>query len=60
ARAVAVLPPPARRAGAFALLAGLALLARIEQADEHLLARPPRLGLAARLTLLARARWIGR
>ncbi|HVF59055.1 MAG TPA: hypothetical protein VNJ70_04495, partial [Thermoanaerobaculia bacterium] len=59
-RAVAALPPEVRRAAAFALLAGLALLARVEEADEKLLAAPPRLGLLARLSLLARARWLGR
>ncbi|HEX9667898.1 MAG TPA: squalene/phytoene synthase family protein [Thermoanaerobaculia bacterium] len=57
-RAVAALPPEVRRAAAFALLAALALLARVEEADEKLLALPPRLGLLARLALLARARWL--
>jgi hypothetical protein len=54
------LPAGHRRAAVFCLHAGLRLLARIEDAedgDERLLANPPRLGLAARLGLVARARW---
>ncbi len=56
-RALAGLDPAYRRAALFALLAALSLLARIEQAGSTLLSRPPRLGLAARLALLLRARW---
>ena len=57
-RAVAALPAEVRRSGTFALLAALALLARIEDADARFLTQPPRLGLAARLVLLLRARWL--
>ena len=51
--------PPWRRVGTFSLLAALRLLTLIEDADARLLTEPPRLGVAARLGLLARARWLG-
>lgn len=56
-RGLAGLPEGYRRAAVFALLAGLRLLTVIEDGGGEILARPPRLGLLARLALLARARW---
>jgi phytoene/squalene synthetase len=56
-RGLVELPPGYRRAAMFALLAGLRLLAAIEEGDAALLDDPPRIGLAGRLALLARARW---
>ena len=56
-RGLADLPEGYRRAAVFALLAGLRLLTVIEDGGGEILARPPRLGLLARLALLARARW---
>jgi phytoene/squalene synthetase len=58
-RGLPELPAGYRRAAVFSLLAGLRLLAVIEDAESDLLATPPRLGLAARLGLLARA-WSSR
>lgn len=58
-RGMARLPAPWRRVATFSLLAALRLLALIEDADARLLTEPPRLGVAARLGLLARARWLG-
>jgi phytoene/squalene synthetase len=55
-RALAGLDPGSRRAALFALLAARALLTQIQHAGPTLLTRPPRLGLAARLGLLLRAR----
>ncbi len=57
--AVAALDTGWRRGAVFALLAALALLARLEDADASLLTRPPRLGVATRLSLLLRA-WRGK
>jgi len=56
-RGLVELPPGYRRAAMFALLAGLRLLTAIEDGDAAFLADPPRIGLAGRLGLLARARW---
>jgi phytoene/squalene synthetase len=47
-----------RRAAVFSLLAALQLLVQIEDGGTDLLTAPPRLGLFARLGLLARARWV--
>jgi hypothetical protein len=47
-----------RRAAVFSLLAALKLLVLIEDGGTDLLTAPPRLGLFARLGLLARARWV--
>ncbi len=58
ARGLPTLPDGYRRAVAYALFAGLALLTQIEEADTTLLTTPPRIGLRARLRLLARARWV--
>jgi hypothetical protein len=58
-RGLVDLPVPYQRAGVFALLAGLRLLSELEEAGAGLLTAPPHLGKAARLALLARARWIG-
>ncbi len=55
-RGLVELPPHYRRAAVFSLLAGVRLLSLIEDGDD-LLTAPPRLGLAARLALLAQARW---
>jgi phytoene/squalene synthetase len=57
AHAVADLDVAWRRAALFALLAALSLLGRLEGAGTEILAGPPRLGVAARLSLLLRARW---
>lgn len=57
-RGLIELPAGYRRAAMFSLLAGLRLLTLIEDADARLLAAPPRIGLASRLALLARARWL--
>jgi phytoene/squalene synthetase len=56
-RGLVELPAAYRRAGAFALLAGLRLLSLVEEAGPGLLAAPPRLSAATRIGLLARARW---
>ncbi len=58
ARGLPTLPDGYRRTVAYALFAGLALLTQIEEADASLLITPPRIGLRARLRLLARARWV--
>jgi phytoene/squalene synthetase len=58
-RGLLELPDSYRRAGVFALLAALRLLSDIEEAGPLLLRNPPRLGTAARLGLLLRARWLG-
>jgi phytoene/squalene synthetase len=58
ARGLPALPPGFRQSVAYALFAGLALLSQIEEADGNLLVTPPRIGLRARLGLLARARWL--
>jgi hypothetical protein len=51
------LPSGYRRGAVFCLLASLHLLTGIEEGDETLLATPTQLGVLARLTLLARARF---
>jgi phytoene/squalene synthetase len=56
-RGLVDLPEGYRRAAVFALLAGLRLLSRIEDGGGEILAHPPRLGLLARLALLAQARF---
>jgi phytoene/squalene synthetase len=56
-RALAAVEPAHRRAAAYALLAALRLLDRLEDAGASLLTRPPRLGAATRVWLLLRARW---
>ncbi|HEV7672283.1 MAG TPA: squalene/phytoene synthase family protein [Thermoanaerobaculia bacterium] len=58
ARGLPALPAGYRQSVAYALFAGLALLSQIEEADGNLLVAPPRIGLRARLGLLARARWL--
>jgi phytoene/squalene synthetase len=57
-RGLVELPAAYRRAGVFSLLAALRLLSEIEEAGgDSLLRSPPHLGTAARVRLLARARW---
>ncbi len=57
-RGLVELPAAYRRAGVFSLLAALRLLSEIEDAAPRLAAAPPHLGMATRLGLLARARWL--
>ena len=59
-RGLAGLPHGYRRAAVFSLLAGLRLLAEIEDSEVDLLKAPPRLGLGSRVGFLLRARWVGR
>jgi len=58
-RGLLELPTAYRRAGVFSLLAGLRLLSEIEEAGARVLSAPPHLPAAARIGLLARARWLG-
>jgi phytoene/squalene synthetase len=58
-RGLGDLPYGYRRAAVFALLAGLRLLADIEDAGAEILERPPRLGVGSRIGFLVRARWFG-
>jgi phytoene/squalene synthetase len=59
-RGLANLPRGYRRAAVFSLLAALRLLAHLEDPARDLLKVPPRLGVASRIGLLLRARWVGR
>ena len=58
-RGLVELPVAYRRAGVFALLAALRLLADIEEAGTRLPSAPPHLPPATRIGLLFRARWFG-
>lgn len=55
-KALADLPGPYRRAASYLLLAGLRLLAELEDADSLFLTDPPKIGRATRWRLLLRAR----
>jgi len=55
-KALADLPPAYQQAATYLLLAGLRLLAELEETDSPFLADPPRLGRVTRLLLLLRAR----
>lgn len=57
-RGLVELPPGYRRASIFCLLAALRLLTGIEDSEGDLLAKPPQIGVLARLGLLTRARWL--
>ena len=52
------LPAPWRRALSYGVLAGRRLLARIDELGSATVANPPHLGVAARLALLLRSRWL--
>ncbi len=52
------LPERWRRPARFLALAGCALLRRVEEAAAEVAARPPSLGVASRISLLLRARWL--
>ncbi len=58
ARGLPALSAGYRQSVAYSLFAGLALLSQIEEAEATLLVTPPRIGLRARIGLLARARWL--
>lgn len=55
-KALADLPGPYRRAASYLLLAGLRLLAELEDADSLFLTAPPKIGHTTRWLLLLRAR----
>jgi phytoene/squalene synthetase len=59
-RGLVGLPRGYRRAAVFSLLAALRLLTEIEDPETDLLGSPPHLGIASRIGLLLRARWVGR
>lgn len=55
-KALADLPPVYQQAATYLLLAGLRLLAELEETDSPFLADPPRIGRVTRMLLLLRAR----